>query len=387
VTTPSATEVVLLTPEGRGAVASLLVAGPRATEAVSELFHPGSQKPLAEQPCGKIVWGRWQSRDSGEEVVVCRRTPERVEIHCHGGHVAAAAILDSLAARGCRVIGWQQWEYQSADDPLAAAAQIALAAAPTERTAAILWDQARGALRRALDEIAVRLRAGDTRTALACVDSLLEWSALGGHLVEPWRVVLAGRPNVGKSSLINALLGYPRAIVHDTPGTTRDVVTAATALDGWPVELSDTAGLHASSDALEAAGIQLAQSRLAAADLPVLVFDASSPWSDDDQGMLNQWPTGLLIHNKCDLSDSRTAVAARPAGLLTSATGGQGIDALQRDIARRLVPRSPATGQAVPFAVGQVELLEHVRAALLANEPQTALGFVTGMEGGAGGLR
>ncbi len=386
-TSPSATQVVLLTPAGRGAVASLLVAGPRAAEAVSELFHPCSEQPLAEQPCGKIILGRWQSRDSGEEVVVCRRTPQRVEIHCHGGQVAAAAILHSLAARGCQVIAWQQWEYQSADDPLAAAAQIALAAAPTERTAAILWDQAQGALSRALDEIAAHLQAGNARTALACVDSLLQWSALGGHLVEPWRVVLAGRPNVGKSSLINALLGYPRAIVHDTPGTTRDVVTTTTAFDGWPVELSDTAGLHASTDALEAAGIRVAQSRLAAADLPLLVFDASSPWADEDERLANDWPTALRIHNKCDLTDSSAAVAGQPAGLLTSATGGQGIDDLQREIARRLVPQSPAAGQAVPFAVGQVELLEHLRVALLANQPETALGFITGMEGGAGGLR
>ena len=92
-------------------------------------------------------------------------------------------------------------------------------------------------------------------------------------------MVIAGPPNVGKSSLINALLGFQRAIVFDLPGTTRDVVTAVTALDGWPVELSDTAGLRSSDDPLELAGIEQAHRQAAAADCLLLVFDASQPWS------------------------------------------------------------------------------------------------------------
>ena len=76
-------------------------------------------------------------------------------------------------------------------------------------------------------------------------------------MLEPWKVVLAGAPNVGKSSLINALLGYDRAIVHDTPGTTCDVVTASAAFGGWAVELADTAGLRATIDPLETHGVCL----------------------------------------------------------------------------------------------------------------------------------
>ena len=81
----------------------------------------------------------------------------------------------------------------------------------------------------------------------------------GRHLLTPFDVVLAGPANVGKSSLINALVGYNRAIVYDAPGTTRDVITAETAIDGWPVTLSDTAGLRDSDDPLEMAGVQTAQ--------------------------------------------------------------------------------------------------------------------------------
>ena len=85
----------------------------------------------------------------------------------------------------------------------------------------------------------------DPRRAIDELEILIKRSEVGLRLVSGWRVVLAGRPNVGKSRLLNALAGYDRAIVDPTPGTTRDVVTIRTALDGWSVELSDTAGLRA----------------------------------------------------------------------------------------------------------------------------------------------
>ena len=202
---------------------------------------------------------------------------------------------------------------------------------------------AQGALRQALDEITKHVAAGDVTLSLAEIDALLDQAPVGLHLVEPWRVVLAGRPNVGKSSLINALVGYERAIVHATPGTTRDLVTAAAALDGWPVELTDTAGLHASDDALEQAGMSLARERLQRADLVVLVFDASSLWLAEDEALARQWPTALCVFNKCDLlrPDDRNDV--RP-GRRTSAVSGQGIEELGRDISERLVSEPPSAG-------------------------------------------
>ncbi|MBI3837280.1 MAG: 50S ribosome-binding GTPase [Planctomycetia bacterium] len=365
------TQVVLLTPEGRGAVASLLVEGPLALQVVGELFHPASRRSLAEEPCGKIVFGRWQSPEVGEELVVCRRDTG-IEIHCHGGRAAAAAISASLTERGCRTVPWRQWMAESTRDPIEAAAQIALADATTERTAAILWDQSTGALRRALDAIAAQLDAGQPEQARCGVDTLLDYSALGRHLVTPWQVVLAGRPNVGKSSLINALLGYRRAIVHDTPGTTRDVVTAATAVDGWPVQLADTAGLHVSADPLEASGIRLTQNSLAAADLAVLVFDAGMNWSADDEGLASSWPEALRVFNKCDLLTANTTPGTRPPGLYVSALRGEGIHEMEREIATRLVPQVPARGAAVPFTATQVRSLEQIRAALAARDPATA---------------
>ena len=193
--------------------------------------------------------------------------------------------------------------------------------------------------------------------------------SLGRHLATPFEVVLAGPPNVGKSSLINALVGYERAIVYDTPGTTRDVVTAETAIDGWPITLSDTAGLRESGDALEAAGIIGAQARLQSADLVVLVFDASQPAAEEDQRLHSQFPTALVVVNKCDLvaaplppvptkhwpTDSRR----------TSAITGQGIAELLTAISRRLVPDPPEPGAAVPFrTAAQMQAIGRAIAAL-----------------------
>lgn len=357
-----ATCVVLVTPAGRGAVASLLVEGPVAFGAVDSEFHPASGRELAAAPFDRIVFGRWGSSTDGEEVVVCCRSAGRVEVHCHGGRAAAEAITASLVARGCEAIDWRRWIEQSQPDPLISAARILLASAATERTASVLWDQHSGALRRAVEQSIQLVAQGKSGAAIVAIDQLLAMTDVGLHLVEPWRVVLAGPPNVGKSSLINALLGYARAIVHDAPGTTRDVVTALTALQGWPIELADTAGLRDSDQPLEVTGMALAQSRLARADLVVLVSDSSLPQNPADCALANAWPAALRVRNKCDL------VASRGEGLWTSAATSEGVAALAQAIVDRLVPSPPQPGQAVPFMPEQVEQLRLARKALAAGD-------------------
>jgi len=330
-------------------VATVCVAGAEATGRVSSLFGPAAGKPLEYFPIGRVVFGRWTcGGGEGEELIVCRRGQEVVEVHCHGGRMAARSIVDSLIGAGCREAPWQEMAATHEDDPIAAEARVALAVARTERTAAILLDQYRGALRAALIEIQGLLKKNDTGAATDRLRGLNCNAEIGVHLTNPWRVVLTGHANVGKSSLINAILGYQRSIVYEQPGTTRDVVTAHTAIDGWPVELADTAGLREGGNAIESAGVALARQRLDAADMVVLVFDVTGPWTSEAASLLDEWPAAILVHNKCDLVAQ--PAYDRPKGLRTSAVTGAGVQELIRELAERLIPEPPPPGTAVPFS-------------------------------------
>ncbi len=351
---------MLLTPEARGAIASVLVEGAQATSIVESLFFAANGRPLALQSLGRIVLGRWRSRESGEELIVCRRDSRRIEIHCHGGQAAAAAIIGALVSAGCQPIDWREWTVSGAADPIAAAALVELSSAATERAAAILLDQSNGALSAALDQAVHHLDDNDKLAARRVLDRLLALAPLGCHLTQPWRVVIAGPPNAGKSTLINALLGYRRAIVHQTPGTTRDVVTGQAAFDGWPVELADTAGLRASADELETQGIRLAESRMQQADLVVLVFDGSVARSAEDWRLMSDWPSAIVVYNKHDLPSHESAASDRET-IFTSALHDEGIDELGRTISRRLVPLVPSPGEGVPFTAVQARRLAEIR--------------------------
>jgi tRNA modification GTPase len=399
-------QVSVLTPLGRGAVATVAVVGVEATARVAQRFRAAADKPLAEIPFGRIAFGRWATGPAaGEEVVVCRRDSGTMEIHGHGGRAAIRALVDSLVELGCREVSWQTvatkpgdelsnsvghasntsptWatcSTNSARSLLAAEARLALAYARTERTAAILLDQWRGALCEALEAAENLMRQRQIAAAAAALQELAQRAALGLHLTQPWRVVLAGRPNVGKSSLINALLGYTRAIVYEEPGTTRDVLTAQTAVDGWPVELADTAGLRDSDDALEAAGIAAAHRQLLDADLVLLLFDRTQPWTAQDAALLRGWPSALLLHTKCDLMPG--SPEDRPAGLPISSLTGQGVPRLLQNLAERLVPLPPPPGTAVPFTDRQIGLLGAARDALAGADADQALAILTALLSG-----
>src|SRR5262249_19824288 len=153
-------------------------------------------------------------------------------------------IVKDLVSAGARQRDWQKSIEADEPNPIRRAARTAIAEAITMRTAAILLDQYHGALETEIDAIHSSLRASppEKDTAACRLEALLGRASIGLHLVRPWRVTIAGPPNVGKSSLLNALAGFERAIVFDQPGTTRDVLTVLTAIDGWPIELADTAG-------------------------------------------------------------------------------------------------------------------------------------------------
>lgn len=349
------TRAALITPKGRGAVACIAVTGPQAIAAVESLFRSSSGRRAPDQPLDRILYGTWAP--TGEETIIVRRGESNIEVHCHGGAAAAEAILASLAAAGCAIIPWQEFIAGEESSPIRAAARIALAACTTKRTATILLDQHRGALKGAIKRVIGQLTKGALEHALTELSVLLTWADFGQHLTTPWRVVIAGPPNVGKSTLINALVGYERAIVFDQPGTTRDVVTAGAAIDGWPIEIADTAGLGSGGDALEQAGAVRARDALQSTDLAILVFDVTQSWSQADERLAREHPGALVVFNKCDLlADEKAATppaADRPSSLLASAKTGLHLPALYEQIARRLVPCAPPAGSAIPFTAEQ----------------------------------
>lgn len=345
--------VVRLTPPGRGAIATVLVEGPGAVELVAAECRNAPPGLLAVDDRLHLVR---LGPEPAETVVVRVATAEQVELHGHGGQAVVERITAMFSARGATVLDWHAWIDMHTADPIAADACRALAHAPTLRTAAILVDQCQGALHRALEAATADLAAGRKDVARAALQTLARRAPLGRHLVRPWRVVLAGPPNAGKSTLTNALLGYARAIVHPAPGTTRDLLTATTVFDGWPVELVDTAGLGVASHPLEQAGMALTERELAAADLVVLVLDQSQARTPADAALMARYPDALLVQNKAD----RSSGVVPDVGLSLSALSGQGVEQLMVAIAHRLVPDPPPPGAAVPFTEAQIARIQRM---------------------------
>jgi tRNA modification GTPase len=369
VTPPSRTIVAILTPSGRGAVSVISVRGAEAVRLVSKFFAPRNANVWRHAAIGQVFYGGWTSNgaevdEHAEDVIVCRVTDDAIEIHCHGG-IASTRIAEDLVSAGAHVCDWPAIVFADEPNPIRAAARVALADAVTERTAEILLDQLNGALEIAIRTIVQTLEA-DASTALSDLQELLDRAAVGLHLTNPWRVVIAGAPNVGKSSLVNAILGYDRALVFDQPGTTRDIVEATTSLDGWPVTFVDTAGLRITADALEIAGIERARNAVAGADCLILVFDGSQPWTKECEDVANAWPNAIVVHNKADLQAHDRPV--RPDGIRTSALIGSGIDQLTAAIVGQLVDVEIRLGDAVPFRETQVEQLQIVRSLIVRQE-------------------
>jgi tRNA modification GTPase len=346
----------VLTASGRGAVAVVRVWGPGALALADRAFSPSRGKSLARSPLSRLRVGRVGS-GLGDEVVavVVAGNPPEVEIQCHGGSAAVALVVEALVAEGAIARSPRAWARHSSGSTIRAEASLTLASAPTARVAEILLDQTEGAL----DEELRQVLEAEPILVLRRLDLLIERARFGTHLVDGWRVVLAGRPNVGKSRLLNALAGYDRAIVDPTPGTTRDVVTVLAAFEGWPVELADTAGLRSALDPIEAQGVAQAIVRQRAADLVVVVLDRSETLEEADRAILFDHPEGLVVANKSDLSAAWNE--ATVGALAVSAERGDGVEKLVKAIAARLVPEVPPRGSPLPFRLVHLRRLMAIR--------------------------
>lgn len=336
----------LLTGTGRGAVGVVWIGGPLAVEALQRCFHPMHGKTVQQRAIGSLSYGQWDYSQvvglSSEDVVVLKRGHDEFEVHIHGGTQSKESLRQTLVAGGLEEMSPEEWLSLKSSSALAVVVANCLLRCETEKIAKLLLGQER-AWRRLVEcmQSVVRRRSGAELAQEA--DSLLARQNVADHLTRPWKVVLAGPPNVGKSSLINSLCGFERAIVHRTPGTTRDVVTQRLVVNGWSVDLADTAGQRETVSEVEAAGIIRARDVWKEADCRIAVRDASG-----GEGLAAWDPApDLVVANKVDVSGAKAATGEWPV----SAIRGVGIAELQAAVIKQLVPEEPGPGSALPIDV------------------------------------
>jgi len=343
---------------GQGGIAVIRLSGPDAQRAVSEITcFPGAQ--LWESH--RVLYGHVMAADGVErldEVLVLLMLAPRsftaedvVEIHCHGGVMAVqrvmARVLEQPGIRRALPGEFSQRAVLNGRLDLTRAEAIGdLVAARSQRAAQLAMAGVDGGIQRRiqllrerlldqLSELEARVDFEEDLPALdgpallkalqSVRDELLQLVADGERSIalrQGLRVALVGRPNVGKSSLLNRLSRRERAIVTDLPGTTRDLLESEIVLEGVPITLLDTAGIRSTNDAVEQLGIARSHDALASADLVVLLFDLVDGWTAEDQLLREQIPADvphLLVGNKADLSD-----LAAPADVHLSAVTGVG---------------------------------------------------------------
>jgi tRNA modification GTPase len=365
------TIAAIATPLGEGGLAVVRLSGPNALVIADRVFVPAGRsapKPSAASThtlhLGRIVRGNQMVDEVLLAVMRAPRTYTRqdvVEISCHGGLLVAKLVLDTVLEQGARLAEpgeFTQRAFLNGRIDLAQAEAVAdLIHSRTELALVAANEQLAGTLSRRIHQLRDQLLqtlahveahidfpdediAPDARSALlarlergvAFIDELLRTANEGQILRRGIRAGIIGRPNVGKSSLLNQLLGHDRAIVSPVPGTTRDTIEETANIRGLPVVFIDTAGLRDAGDQVEQEGIRRSRETLARAELILHVFDASEPFTPADQDYLDE-STGkkhIIVRNKIDLPrrlDLPADVAAPVVDV--SCVTGQGVEVLK----------------------------------------------------------
>ena len=368
---PIDTIAAIATPLGEGGLAVLRLSGPLALAVADRCFAPAGKSALkpSTAPTHTLHYGRIMHGDRlvDEVMLAVMRAPRTftredvVEISCHGGLLPAKLVLDALLANGARLAEPGEFTRRAflngRIDLTQAEAVVDLIHARTDLALAAANEQLAGKLSQRINQLRDEMLgilahveahidfpdediAPDTRAQLvdrlergvAFMEELLRTSAEGQILRRGVRAAIVGRPNAGKSSLLNQLLGHDRAIVSPIPGTTRDTIEETANIRGLPVIFVDTAGLREAGDAIEVEGIRRSREALGRAEFILHVFDASEPLGAADEAYLAEFAgkKRILVRNKCDLP----ARLELPPGLADRVVGvcclsGQGLENLK----------------------------------------------------------
>ncbi len=368
------TIAAIATPLGEGGLAVIRVSGPEALAIAGRCFRPGRRggPALADCPTHTLHYGHIvrQERAVDEVMLAVMRAPRTftredvVEVSCHGGMLCTKLVLDTLLEAGARLAlpgEFTKRAFLNGRIDLAQAEAVAdLIGSRTELALAAASEQLEGKLSRRIETLRQDLMgvlahveahidfpeediAPDTREALIrrCrhaqefIADLLRTAGEGQILRRGLRAAIIGRPNTGKSSLLNQLLGHERAIVSPVAGTTRDTIEETANVRGIPVVFIDTAGLREAADPIEREGIRRSKTALDRAELILHVIDISSPWdpATDPDWAGHAGKKRILVRNKADLPNRGEAPAGLDAPVVeVSCLNGTGIEALKEAI-------------------------------------------------------
>ncbi|HYB98349.1 MAG TPA: tRNA uridine-5-carboxymethylaminomethyl(34) synthesis GTPase MnmE [Candidatus Limnocylindrales bacterium] len=406
------TIVACATPPGRGAIAIVRLSGPDCRTIADRIFRPTRAGS----------WRGWQMRHGtivaerpiDEALAVFFPAPrtytgeDMLELQCHGSPLVVEQVLQAAMTCGARAAEGGEFSRRAVlngrMDLLQAEAVADLIDARISAGARAAWEQLQGALSRRMMEIRSRIVAvladveahvdfsddelpdenwPNRRAAVAeiaaDIDALLAGFDAARRHREGLRVVVTGRPNAGKSSLINRLLGSQRMIVTDEAGTTRDVVEETVDLGGLALVLTDTAGLRDSSSIAENEAVSRARRAVDEADIVLYVVDASRPVAPQDLAWLSQLAgrPHLLVQNKSDLPAmaGRGAVCDGVTAVATSALTGQGCEELAerlKHLTAQLLEAQPTCISRVRHRTALADVRASLNAACAAMERETA---------------
>ncbi len=375
------------TPFGRGGIAVIRISGENAVSVAKKMFFPHSGAKLSEIKPNFATYGEIFSEGTkiDDGVAVIYRAPrsytgeDTVEISCHGGILLTERVLKTAFVCGAEPAGPGEFTQRAflngKLDLTEAEAVIGLIDAENEQrlklcashTSGVLSrrvEQLQGEIMKLLSSVYVGLDYPEEdleevsneefKASLEHIFSELDKTCAtyreGKAVSEGIKTVLLGKPNTGKSSLLNALLGEQRAIVTDIPGTTRDIIEESVTAGKIILRLSDTAGLRQSSDEVESIGISRALEKAESSDLIIAMFDGSHELDGDDRQVISALPsyissgkTVICVINKSDLAQAfgkneLSALVPAEADILTiCAENGDGVEALKNAASERFV--------------------------------------------------